>query len=172
VDGRSGAAGGLRDLFDKVSFQVPERIRIAPPAYETIKAEAAAFSNEIETGGILLGHNVGTEILISMSSGPGPAAVHERDRLERDTQHAATAAGTAWDRDRSQWIGEWHTHPRSSLMPSHVDVSTYRRHLADAGLRFNRFVAIVVRANSDRIQLVGWIVTNARMIRVPIVSCG
>ncbi|MCS6562298.1 MULTISPECIES: Mov34/MPN/PAD-1 family protein [Curtobacterium] len=159
-------------MFDKVSVQVPERIRIARAAYETIEAEAAVFSNENETGGILLGHNVGTDILISLSSGPGPAAVHERDRLERDTQHAATAAQTAWDRDRSQWIGEWHTHPRSSLVPSHVDVSTYRRHLADAGLCFDRFVAIVVRAKPDRIQFVGWIVTNTCMIRVPIVLCG
>ncbi|WP_390890202.1 Mov34/MPN/PAD-1 family protein [Curtobacterium flaccumfaciens] len=130
------------------------------------------FRNTNETGGVLLGHDVGTDILVSMSSGPGPAAVHERDHLARDTQHAATAAHTAWDRDRSQWVGEWHTHPRSSLMPSHMDVSTYRRHLTDPGLRFDRFVAVIVRAKSERTQLVGWVVTNTRIIRVPIVLCG
>lgn len=127
------------------------------------------FRDGDETGGILLGHDVGIEILVSSSSGPGPAAVHERDRLERDTQHATTVARTAWERDRSQWIGEWHTHPRSSLMPSLVDVSTYRKHLGDTGLRLNRFLALVVRANTTQVQMVGWVVTRNLVVRVPIV---
>lgn len=42
------------------------------------------------------------------------------------------------------WLGEWHTHPGGSPVPSAIDMTSYGRHLADPDLAFRKFVSLIV----------------------------
>ena len=96
-----------------------------------------------ETGGIVL-ETTGTEFIVSVAGDPGPNAFRTPSRFKRVLEHAEALADTAYDHDGSIWIGEWHTHPRGPAHPSPLDLSTYRSHLADPSLGFNRFLTLIV----------------------------
>ena len=76
----------------------------------------------------------------------------------RDLQHAQRLATAAWGSDGSQWVGEWHTHPRGSLVPSQADFRSYLSHLDDDELRLARFLSIVVTIGSQGMLAAAWIV--------------
>ena len=80
-----------------------------------------------ETGGIMVGHDRGWSIDVTGIGAPGPLAVHETARFNRDLAYASEVAADAWQRDRSQWIGEWHTHPGGRHAPSRFDWSSPAR---------------------------------------------
>lgn len=119
-------------------------VTLTPGAAETIAIEARKSADGTETGGIILGHDRGGELLVTVAGGPGPAAVRTRNRFKRDLAHARTLADDAYERDGSVWIGEWHTHPDGPPQPSAVDLQTYLSHLADDSLGFDRFLSLVV----------------------------
>lgn len=148
---------------------IPTVLKVSLLAHKAILSEVRTVDDTLETGGILLGHNVGQEVLVGAAGGPGDGALHGPTLFDRDTRHATQLAKKAWDRDRSQWLGEWHTHPHGSLMPSRVDLATYRRHLQDASLGFDAFVAIQVRSRRNEVLMVAWIVTRRSLERVPLV---
>ncbi|MBF4582343.1 Mov34/MPN/PAD-1 family protein [Curtobacterium sp. VKM Ac-2865] len=155
----------------KLTLSLPS-LRIERSAYDSILHESAVSPVGIETGGILLGHDTGTEILITFAGDPGPKAFQAPNRFLRDGEHASALAASAWDHDRSLWIGEWHTHPRSALEPSAVDLRTYRKHTNDPDLSFERFVSIIVRPRNAGSSLVGWVIDEA-LYRVPLeIACG
>lgn len=122
----------------------PTVIRISPHALAVMTAESAARSGPDETGGILLGHDLGQQILITAAGGPGPNARHAPARFKRDLAHAERLADAAYEQDGSLWIGDWHTHPQGLVRPSRYDLQTYRRFLQDTELDFDRFLAVIV----------------------------
>jgi integrative and conjugative element protein (TIGR02256 family) len=119
-------------------------IRVFPAAASVIEAEAPSSSDGRETGGILLGHDNGTVVSITAAGGPGPKAVRTPVRFVRDLAYSQSLADEAYERDRSVWVGEWHTHPNGLPNPSPLDVKTYMSHLAEPDLGFHRFVAFIV----------------------------
>ncbi|MDJ0356626.1 Mov34/MPN/PAD-1 family protein [Paenarthrobacter sp. PH39-S1] len=119
-------------------------IRIAPRALSLITREAIRSRDGLETGGILLGTDGHNGIVIRHAGEPGPKARRGSHRFLRDLAHARQLAEVAWKEDRSQWIGEWHTHPSGDLAPSSYDLDSYSRHLRDPELGFDRFIAIIV----------------------------
>lgn len=83
----------------------------------------------LETGGILLGHNMGQTMTLRAVIGPGPEATHGRFSFdpdqawqEKEVAHAWTAAGGKLD-----YLGDWHTHPNGRPHPSKVDIEALRR---------------------------------------------
>src|SRR4051812_24966041 len=94
---------GLRDVQPSMT--------LSAVAAATISAEAAASRDGRETGGILLGHDEGTQLYVTVAGDPGVGAVRSADRFLRDLEHARLLADAAYQRDGSVWIGEWHTHP-------------------------------------------------------------
>lgn len=151
---------------------------ITDVALSSIAHEALRSIDGLETGGILLGDDVTDEIGIRHAGGPGPNATRGGRTFMRDLDHARRLADSAWLEDRSQWIGEWHTHPTGGLSPSQVDLHSYMRHLHDPELGFDRFVAIIAGFDSwARVVVATWLVERDRIwpvvpARLPIASAG
>jgi integrative and conjugative element protein (TIGR02256 family) len=121
-------------------------------AADAIAEYAAAASDGLETGGILLGADEGLSapIVVRHCGGPGPAAVRRRNFFRRDLAYATALAAGAAASDGSAWIGEWHTHPLDMPEPSGRDLLTYQALLDDPELAFARILSVVVLADPDR----------------------
>lgn len=82
----------------------------------------------LETGGILLGHNDGAMMAVSVVVGPGPGATHRRLSFDPDQSWQERAVADAWQsagRDLD-YLGDWHTHPNGTPQPSKLDVAALR----------------------------------------------
>jgi integrative and conjugative element protein (TIGR02256 family) len=144
-------------------------LRVAPLAVATITREAAISADGKETGGILLGFEQGElgEALATEAGGPGPKAERRRDFFRRDLDHAQELAADAYRRTTARWIGEWHTHPRGALLPSAVDLRTYRGFLRDRDLDFQVFLALIVGPGEEgwrKPQAAAWLIEPRRIL--------
>jgi len=110
----------------------------------TIAAAARESADGRETGGVLLGHDLGERMIVTVAGDPGPAADRRTDGFVRDLAHARLLGDEAYDRDGSVWVGEWHTHPTGPSIPSPKDMETYSQLLADDDLAFERLLALIV----------------------------
>jgi len=131
-------------------------------ASTTIAREAPASADRCETGGILLGHDLGHRLSVTVAGGPGPNADRRCDGFLRDLDHARRVGDAAYERDGSVWVGEWHTHPGGPMSPSPTDMRTYARLLADPELGFNRVLSLIATQcpvhGWEETSLTGWIV--------------
>ncbi|UCN14440.1 Mov34/MPN/PAD-1 family protein [Cellulomonas iranensis] len=126
--------------------------------------EATAGGFTLETGGILLGHDdeAGGSTRLTAAGAPGPLAVREPRFFLRDLNHARMLAARAWAHDRSQWIGEWHTHPLGHPVPSELDVRSYTSHVHDPDLGFRRFISVIVASTvTGGWTLGGWAIDSS-----------
>lgn len=140
------------------------RFTLSGRAFSIITCEARASADGFETGGILLGHDHEGQDLIEVTQAgdAGPKAMREQRRFLRDLEHARELADIAYEGKGSVWVGEWHTHPNESPLPSPRDLSTYLRLLEDPSLDFSRFASIIVTAESedwDNPVLWPWVIT-------------
>jgi len=148
------------------------RVRLCRSAAATIRREAVHSRDGDETGGIPLGLlHEGGAAEVRHAGDPGPVAVRRPTFFLRDLDHAQHLAEKAFTRDRSVWIGEWHTHPTSAPVPSDRDLDTYARLLADPDLRFDAVVAIIVSGQGDWTAPVAcaWVCYPDRAEAVPLV---
>ncbi|WEG09477.1 Mov34/MPN/PAD-1 family protein [Microbacterium horticulturae] len=134
-------------------------IGITPDALTSIRAIITGSDSTLETGGALFGHE--HALLVTSASGPGPNAVHQSGYFLRDLEHTQLAADRAHKVDRSQWIGEWHTHPSGPPEPSPLDLNTYVSHLVDPELRFERFIALIGSLNPWP-HLSAWVLVHSQ----------
>lgn len=141
----------------------PPLVEITNSALETIAREASLSLDGLETGGILLGTDQPERLIIRHAGGPGPLAQRSPNTFSRDLAHAQSIADIAWEKDRSVWIGEWHTHPAGDLTPSPLDLNSYTQHLNDPDLGLHHFVAIVAGFDvQSRVVAQTWIVDRYR----------
>lgn len=143
-------------------------VTITDAALAVIAREAQQSRDGLETGGILLGHDFGKRIEIRHAGDPGSNAERGTQTFMRDLAHARTLAESAWERDRSQWIGEWHTHPNLSLVPSPRDLNSYLKHLIDPGLDFDRFISIIVGEAAGSTKAITWLIDTTQAAPIPI----
>jgi integrative and conjugative element protein (TIGR02256 family) len=155
-------------MLSGVSRPHLDRVVLTRRAASALSRHARESADGRETGGILLGHMLGREVLVSRAEGPGPGAFRSANAFIRDLGQAQAAAVDAWERERAVWIGEWHTHPRSGLFPSDVDLGTYRRHLADPELGLSSFLAVIARGGASA-SIAAWSVTRKSVERVELV---
>ncbi len=111
---------------------------------EVIDREARDSQDGLETGGILLGHEVGDVLEVTVAGSPGPAAIQRPTRFRRDLTHAQQLSDDAFKTDGSIWLGEWHTHPEGPATPSELDHQSYAEMLADTELGFVQFLCFIV----------------------------
>lgn len=109
-----------------VTESPPPRAAISEAALEVIFRETDVGNDGTETGGILLGFRADS-FRVTVAGDPGRHAVRHEHSFLRDLRHSQHLAEAAWKRDRSQWIGEWHTHPTGPCHPSRADMLTYAR---------------------------------------------
>lgn len=112
-------------------------------ALQSITREIQAGGDQLETGGILLGHNRGGDVLVTVAGGPGPKAVRRPGYFLRDRDHAQELADAAWVCDASQWVGDWHTHPHGPSHPSSLDLRSVAQVLSDPELGFSTFLTVI-----------------------------
>lgn len=143
-----------------------EYVAISESALEAIRAETALANDGKETGGILLGHQDET-FRVFVAGDPGPCAVRGTHSFLRDLPHSQRLATAAWEADRSQWIGEWHTHPTGPCQPSRADMHTYLELLRDPDLGFRAVLSLVVCLGHDRPSLTAWVVTESGAVGTP-----
>jgi integrative and conjugative element protein (TIGR02256 family) len=122
-------------------------VHISRDAHVVLLAEARRSRDGLETGGICLGSTTDEtpcifDVRVAGTSGSG--AQRGRSSFTRDLAHSRVLADNAFERDRSVWIGEWHTHPRGPKRPSQVDMATYRQLLSDPKLGFHVFLSLIL----------------------------
>lgn len=134
----------------------PVSVVVSAVAAAAIREETARAPREHETGGLLLGRRSGDDLLVTGAGDPGPNSEHGPRRFRRDLVHAQQLATEVWTRDGSEWIGEWHTHPRGPLHPSPFDVAVYRTFLDDPELGFTHVLAVIV--SPEPFSMTTWLV--------------
>lgn len=124
-------------------------IHIHRAALDLIGQVARESCDGLETGGILLGHDLGEFIEVTVAGAPGPAAIRQPTRFRRDLAHAQRLSDDAYETDGSVWLGEWHTHPTNLAIPSELDHRSYAEMLADPELGFTQFLCLIVTPGQD-----------------------
>lgn len=131
------------------------RLEIDAVVLQSIALTIRTSNPHLETGGALFGPPDGSRVL--HAAGPGPMAEHRARYFRRDIVFTQDEADRLYQADGSQWIGEWHTHIGMPPAPSEVDLRTYRKHIADRDLGFDRFVALIITPSGACPMLAVWI---------------
>lgn len=79
----------------------------------------------IETGGVLAGmRQPDGSIHLTHASGPGPKAIHEPTRFEKDVEFCQKFLDKLYMETSGEvvYMGEWHSHPNSDNRPSGLDL--------------------------------------------------
>ena len=145
-------------------------LTVTSHAHRQLVTEAQLSADGNETGGILLGRDLGMGhgFLVCHCGGPGPNAVRQPSHFMRDLAHARALAKHAAAADGSAWIGEWHTHLVELPMPSPPDLLTFRNLLLDREIAFPRMLSLIVLPSTDgwwsHPQICGWSI-SLRSIR-------
>lgn len=87
----------------------------------------ASLSYPMETGGMLLGYIAdNNDVVVTAIIGPGPAAKSSRNAFEPDAefQQVELEAHYRATEGMESYLGDWHTHPHGSSIPSRTDKST------------------------------------------------
>ncbi len=121
------------------------KVEIAKAAYEFMKKESSN-SNDIETGGVLIGHRAsGGRHIISRATGPGPNAVRTNMLFEKDVEFCQKELKRAFEelKDKGLYLGEWHYHPVGSNKPSGLDIKSLTAIAAQDNYRIDKPVMII-----------------------------
>ena len=85
----------------------------------------------LETGGVLMGYwtQAPDEVVITWASGPGPRALHRKYRFVPDADYHDTVVAHHYEASGRlhAYLGDWHTHPKSSPRLSWQDWRTLSR---------------------------------------------
>ena len=103
------------------------QIIISPTASQDIFREIEKVSTR-ETGGVLCGRYSQNELIIESASGPGPNAMHRLDEFIMDKQYMHAYLDDEYVKSEGMniYIGEWHTHPQVTPLPSQTDLTSIR----------------------------------------------
>jgi integrative and conjugative element protein (TIGR02256 family) len=105
-----------------------------------------------ETGGMLMGWTMATEIVVTHVIGPGPGAVFARDHFEPDGrwQNRHLARIYRASDFTVTYLGDWHSHPRGPARPSSRDRETAGAVSADADARAPEPLTLLVSGRRGR----------------------
>ena len=143
---------------DSVRFQVDSSpiVEVSSAALSRIDALAQA-SKEHETGGILVGFNVGRNITILEASDAGPKAQHSPIRFQRDTEYCRQFLAQSFAQNRSDYVGEWHSHVAAPGRLSLGDLGTVARIFIDPDYDFVSFVLLLAVVRKRDSQLLVYV---------------
>jgi integrative and conjugative element protein (TIGR02256 family) len=121
------------------------RLHIPDDVRAQLVAEAERASPN-ETGGILVGFRAGDTVTVVAASDAGPNAVCAPERFERDGPHCQRfLERVVHERGGGvDYVGEWHSHPRSSSQPSLRDLESLLSISHDPDYLTDRPVMVIV----------------------------
>jgi integrative and conjugative element protein (TIGR02256 family) len=113
----------------------------------------ASQSSMAETGGILVGHHVGRDILVIRATDAGPGARRSQCGFLRDTKYCQEILNNEFSASGADYIGEWHTHVIDLQRPSRGDLQTLAAIVLDPDYIFPSFAMIlaVVQGNTTKL---------------------
>ena len=90
---------------------------------------AASCADQPESGGILLGCYRGDNLELTGRTLPGPSDSRQLFSFIRTDGSHQDAATRTWleSEGTHTWVGEWHTHPKGAVSPSHTDKSSWSK---------------------------------------------
>src|SRR5437868_921976 len=117
------------------------RLSILRQQYEEIRR--LARESDTETGGVLIGFQDGTDMVITKATEPGPKAVRTISNFLIDTEYCRRVLQEEYSLSGADYVGEWHSHvvPFDGL--SGGDVSTIVGIMTDPEYHFHSFVVIL-----------------------------
>jgi integrative and conjugative element protein (TIGR02256 family) len=130
---------------------------VSAAAVESLVQEAArAFP--FETGGVLMGYQVRTEVVVSDIIGPGPNAKHSKTSYmpDHEYQDLEVARVYAESGRRTTYLGDWHTHPNGRLYLSRTDLNTLKSISAHSPARMREPVMAIVAGTVDDWRMGAW----------------
>lgn len=136
------------------------RIRLPESVGDQLEAEADHHYPK-ESGGVLLGFprpGKRAQIQICEQIGPGPKAVHLRDRFEPDSDWQADRIAERYIESGRvlAYLGDWHSHPGGTGTPSALDRSTARTIARCAEARAPNPLILIVFGRPGRWQIVAY----------------
>ena len=115
--------------------------------------ELALSSVDKETGGILVGANVGKDIRVSGASDPGPNADRSPTHFLRDTEYCRQFLETRYKESGADYVGEWHTHVVALHRLRHRRPRYFSRDIVDPDYDFESFAVILVILREGEAEL-------------------
>lgn len=108
-----------------------------------------------ETGGILMGYRIKNQLWITDIVGPGPNAKHEYFSYSPDNDfHEEEMARIYKSSGRVHtYIGDWHTHPKSSAYLSDRDKKTMKNISGNVPSRLPEPLMLIMGSNPFEIKL-------------------
>ncbi len=127
-------------------------IEISAEAIDRIRS-LAVDSQEHETGGILVGFNLGLNIKISIASDAGPNAQRSTTHFLRDTDYCRQFLAEQYATNGADYVGEWHSHVISLHRLSRGDLETVAGLFIDPDYDFLTFATILVVVDGGSVEL-------------------
>lgn len=129
----------------------------------------ASLGFPMETGGMLLGYIAdNNDVVVTAIIGPGPAAKGSRYTFEPDAeyQQAELEAHFRATKGIESYLGDWHTHPHGSSIPSRTDKRTLAHIALTTSSRINHPVmAIAGNAAGDwKLEAFRFLSINQRIL--------
>lgn len=121
------------------------KVKIISDAHKFMKKESSD-SNDMETGGVLIGHRAsGGQYIIMRATGPGPKAVRTKTLFEKDEEYCQKELEKAFEelKDKGLYLGEWHYHPMGSNKPSGLDIKSLTAIAAQDNYHIDKPVMII-----------------------------
>ena len=118
-------------------------ISISPSALTQIR-DLSLASREVESGGILVGNNIGRDIHIISASGPGPNAQQSGSHFLRDTNYCREFLSRSYVESGADYVGEWHSHVIDLRQLSGGDLGTLAGIFIDPDYEFLTFAMVLV----------------------------
>ncbi len=106
---------------------------IGPIPLERMRTYRQDSRRKAEAGGLLVGRHLlnGVDMIVDGITEPQPGDRRMRFRFFRSAARHQSALDLAWQVSdgTSTYLGEWHTHPEVTPIPSRTDVKTWIRKL-------------------------------------------
>lgn len=115
--------------------------------------ELVISSTSKETGGILVGRNIGKDIHITDASDPGPNAQQTETHFLRDTAYCRDFLARCYNDSGVDYVGEWHSHVVDLRRLSAGDINTLIGILIDPDYDFVSFVILLIAVKKNRLEL-------------------
>ena len=121
-------------------------LHLAAEAWQQIDNECAR-SGDVETGGVLVGHYTADEstAIITEALEPPRDSVRGRNWFHRGVAGLRGVLAKRWkDERRTYYVGEWHYHPTSIVVPSGDDLTQMDGIKADPRYRCRAPIMVIV----------------------------
>ncbi len=141
-----------------------ERVWIARPVLTDIFARAKDKA-PLETGGMLLGYEGvdPCELVVTQTIEAGPNAVEQKEAFAPNGpwQREELAAVYASSGRITTYLGDWHSHPAGTALPSPKDLRTAKRVARSRAARASRPLTIILMCDDEK----GWLAAAYRYSR-------